>query len=193
MGKKPKALWKLYTIDFEYGCESYAGFDIANHFCEHFIDNNHPTYPGFMLDEKQFPSQVHCERFIRVYLTYLKEYKKKEEEKTTEAGAGAAGAGAAGAGAGTGTGASSRNRSSEDGSDLIVDAAHISAAEVRRWYNLSMWFVLPSHLLWSIWALIQAERSTIAFGYAEYAQARMKHYYELKQQLLQQQKQPQQQ
>jgi choline/ethanolamine kinase len=41
-------------------------------------------------------------------------------------------------------------------------------------------FVMCSHLHWSIWSVIQAQTSTIEFGYLEYAEQRMDQYYNCK-------------
>ncbi|KAG5884736.1 hypothetical protein JTB14_037765 [Gonioctena quinquepunctata] len=44
-------------------------------------------------------------------------------------------------------------------------------------------FSLASHFFWAVWAFINAETSNIPFGYWEYACARLKTYYKLKQKL----------
>jgi len=41
-------------------------------------------------------------------------------------------------------------------------------------------FALASHLLWSLWGVIQSASSEIEFGYLEFAQARLGEYYRLK-------------
>jgi len=41
-------------------------------------------------------------------------------------------------------------------------------------------FALASHLLWSLWGIIQSASSEIEFGYLEFAQARLGEYYRLK-------------
>lgn len=46
-------------------------------------------------------------------------------------------------------------------------------------------FTLGSHLLWSIWGLLNGKTSKITFGYWEYAAERLQMYYTLKSQLLQ--------
>jgi thiamine kinase-like enzyme len=41
-------------------------------------------------------------------------------------------------------------------------------------------FVMGSHLHWAIWSVVQAQSSTIEFGYLEYADQRMDQYYNCK-------------
>uniref|UniRef100_A0A2L2Y177 Choline kinase alpha n=1 Tax=Parasteatoda tepidariorum TaxID=114398 RepID=A0A2L2Y177_PARTP len=47
-------------------------------------------------------------------------------------------------------------------------------------------FVLASHFLWTLWAMVNAQNSQIQFGYWEYGKARWDAYVEYKQRLLQQ-------
>eukprot|EP00842_Homolaphlyctis_polyrhiza_P001409 jgi/Hompol1/2269/HPOL_002874-RA len=47
-------------IDYEYGCYSYRGFDIANHFCE---------WAGFDCDWKLYPTADRQYRWIEAYLS----------------------------------------------------------------------------------------------------------------------------
>jgi ethanolamine kinase len=55
-------------VDYEYGCASYRGFDIANHFCE---------YAGFDCDWSKYPSkQVQIEWFKK----YLGDYTDEDLE-----------------------------------------------------------------------------------------------------------------
>ncbi|CAG9831066.1 unnamed protein product [Diabrotica balteata] len=48
-------------------------------------------------------------------------------------------------------------------------------------------FTLAPHLFWSVWALINAETSSIPFGYWEFANTRLNSYFQLKQKLSSQQ------
>ena len=48
----------------------------------------------------------------------------------------------------------------------------------------TLWFMLASHLYWTLWSLIQAISSEIHFGYLEYAHARMQVYFDQKKKLL---------
>jgi choline/ethanolamine kinase len=60
---------QLHLIDFEYSGYNYRAFDLANHFCEHYINNSYTQFPFFHIDYKQFnPSENHRKRFIRAYL-----------------------------------------------------------------------------------------------------------------------------
>jgi ethanolamine kinase len=50
---------KAYFIDYEYGCPSFRGFDIANHFCE---------YAGFDCDWSKYPSKDYQLNWLKNYL-----------------------------------------------------------------------------------------------------------------------------
>ena len=50
---------RVVFIDYEYGCSSYRGFDIANHFCE---------YAGFDCEWEKLPSKEYQLDWIRSYL-----------------------------------------------------------------------------------------------------------------------------
>ena len=41
-------------------------------------------------------------------------------------------------------------------------------------------FVLASHLLWALWAMVQANASNLKFGFIEYAEQRLAEYYKIK-------------
>ncbi|KAF6204214.1 hypothetical protein GE061_002554 [Apolygus lucorum] len=45
-------------------------------------------------------------------------------------------------------------------------------------------YTLATHLLWSVWAIVQARVSKITFGYCEFAQERLTCYYKLKNEIL---------
>jgi len=40
--------------------------------------------------------------------------------------------------------------------------------------------ILASHLFWGLWGIVQAEQSSIEWGYIEYATTRLDQYYALK-------------
>jgi len=56
--------------------------------------------------------------------------------------------------------------------------------ELQKIYEEVNKFVLLSHMFWSIWALVQADISSIQFDYLQYAADRLKRYFELRQQNL---------
>ena len=64
---------QCHFIDYEYGCYSYRGFDIANHFCE---------WAGFDCDWSLLPSATEKRDWIRVYLQHFnkKDYVVSEND-----------------------------------------------------------------------------------------------------------------
>jgi choline/ethanolamine kinase len=141
----------VQIIDYEYSAYNYRGFDLANHFCEHFIDYNVKQEPFFSLDPSKDPPHDHMIRFLNAYLHQYRSLMSAEGE----------------------------------GEDLSVgQTAEDLLREAR-------WFMLGSHLMWVIWSVIQAVKSEegyeppsdIAFGYMEYAHARMVDYFRLKDQV----------
>ena len=66
---------------------------------------------------------------------------------------------------------------------LQKDGRAVSQAEVQGLYRESLWFSLASHFKWAMWAVVQAARSEIHFGYMEYAVQRMEEYYHWKETL----------
>lgn len=96
---------RVRFVDYEYGACSYAGFDVANHLCEH---------AGFDSDfERGFPSREAREDFARHYLG--------------------------------------------------------DEAQVAAFSDVVEFFVLPDHLFWGTWAVIQAKHSPIDFDFMGYA------------------------
>ena len=63
---------------------------------------------------------------------------------------------------------------------LTKDPAPVTAADVSSALEETLWFTLASHFKWAMWAVVQAKRSEIHFGYMEYAVQRMQQYYEWK-------------
>jgi choline/ethanolamine kinase len=55
--------------------------------------------------------------------------------------------------------------------------------EVLKLFKEVQLFTLASHLLWSLWGIIQSAQSDIEFGFLEYAQLRFKEYNTLKDKL----------
>ncbi|MCB9760105.1 MAG: phosphotransferase [Alphaproteobacteria bacterium] len=106
-----EATGEVRLIDYEYGACSYAGFDLANHFCE---------YAGFDSDfARRFPSTQVRAAVIAAYL------------------------------------------GPEATPDAVADFGRIVD-----------FFVLPDHLFWGTWAVIQARHSPIDFDFLEYARLR---------------------
>ena len=60
---------RVVFIDYEYGCSSYRGFDIANHFCE---------YAGFDCDWSKLPSKEYQLDWIKDYLNLMQSKESKE-------------------------------------------------------------------------------------------------------------------
>ncbi|CAG2163464.1 unnamed protein product [Oppiella nova] len=56
--------------------------------------------------------------------------------------------------------------------------------EIETLYHQVNQFAMASHLLWGLWAIVQAEHSTINFDYLGYAVQRLREYYKLKEELL---------
>ena len=50
-----------HFIDYEYGCFSFRGFDIGNHFCE---------YAGFDCEWDRFPNDDYIRNWLQVYLRH---------------------------------------------------------------------------------------------------------------------------
>jgi len=65
---------------------------------------------------------------------------------------------------------SRKGKVDKDGTDCsnVVDEENVEALQAR--VEL---FMLPAHLLWAVWAVIQAENSTIDFDFADYALQRL--------------------
>jgi hypothetical protein len=63
--------------------------------------------------------------------------------------------------------------------DVSVSAAEIDSFEIESYY-----FMLASHIMWALWAVIQAYNSAIPFGYLEYGRDRMAEYRRIKAALL---------
>merc|ERR1711973_1052222 len=51
-----------------------------------------------------------------------------------------------------------------------------SDSDLELWYVMVSKFMLCAHLQWSIWAVIQAENSTLDFDFADYAIQRIGEY-----------------
>jgi ethanolamine kinase len=45
-------------------------------------------------------------------------------------------------------------------------------------------FTLASHLMWSIWSLVQAQSSQLKFNFVNYAQIRFERYFQTKDELI---------
>jgi len=104
-----EATGEVRFIDYEYGACSYAGFDVANHFCE---------YAGFDSDfARRFPDRAAREAFAAAYL---------------------------------------------GGPEGVSDFSDVVE-----------FFVLPDHLFWGTWAVVQAKHSPIDFDFMEYARLRL--------------------
>lgn len=65
----------LHLIDYEYSHYNYRGFDLANHICEHYIENQASEYPGFELNTAFIPDEKHLRRFFKAYLQQWRETK----------------------------------------------------------------------------------------------------------------------
>ena len=61
--------------------------------------------------------------------------------------------------------------------------APVTDDEVAALLEETLWFTLASHFKWAMWAVVQAKRSEIHFGYMEYAVQRMQQYYAYKERL----------
>ena len=121
---------RVRVIDYEYGGYSYAGFDLANHFCEH---------AGFDFDlARWYPGRPTQRHFFNAYL----------------AAAGVPVPTAAGYGADASSG------------DSIVSAFFDSL------YTHVNRFTLASHMVWGLWAVVQATHSTVDFDYLGYSRQR---------------------
>ncbi|CAL4113795.1 unnamed protein product [Meganyctiphanes norvegica] len=57
-----------------------------------------------------------------------------------------------------------------------VSEASVSDDEIELWYVWVNKCCLPSHLLWGIWAFLQAEHSSIDFNFLEYGVTRLQEY-----------------
>ncbi|KAJ9601003.1 hypothetical protein L9F63_000841, partial [Diploptera punctata] len=64
------------------------------------------------------------------------------------------------------------------------DCNSVSEQDIDRLYVHVNKFALASHYLWAVWALIQAEHSTIDFDFLGYADIRLKEYFAKKDQML---------
>jgi len=73
---------KLVLIDFEYCSYNYRGFDLANHFCEWSYNYNVDSYPNFMHQSEDLPSEEEMLHFIRTYVeTLRREYQMNFTEE----------------------------------------------------------------------------------------------------------------
>ncbi|KAL0480995.1 choline/ethanolamine kinase CHK [Acrasis kona] len=114
-------------IDFEYGGLDYAGFDLGNHFCEHFIDYSVTEWPLFRLKLEHFPQQDYMLKFIEHYMTQ-------------------------------------RNNISTGKKALGM------------YYVKSLFAMLNSHMLWSIWDMVQATSDAHGLAFLENCIVRMEEY-----------------
>jgi thiamine kinase-like enzyme len=141
-------------IDFEYGGYSYRGFDLGNALCEMYFDYDNPHPPGYFMRDERFPDARKRRRFAAAYA--------REWEAHRTAAQPAAPSSSSSAAAGQ------------------VPAGEPTAEDVDGLCSEAVVFMAASHLLWSLWGLVQAAHSDIAFGYAEYARDRIAHYLRIK-------------
>ena len=141
----------LRLIDFEYAAPNYAGYDIANCWCEHC------GFLPFSL-EGGFPTPAQQAHFAQEYLAGC--------GVCVPTAAWYRGGGAASGGAGAGSAAGDVTGSGDDA---------VSAAFVREFVARCLAFALASHLFWGLWAAIQAAGAEheADFDYAAYAHARL--------------------
>jgi len=64
--------------------------------------------------------------------------------------------------------------------ELNGQILNIEDSEIAQIQKEIDYFLLIPHFAWSLWAMIQAASSQIDFGYVEFAQYRLKHYFDLK-------------
>ncbi|KJE90814.1 choline kinase, variant [Capsaspora owczarzaki ATCC 30864] len=170
----------LRFIDYEYGAYNYRAFDIANHFCEWSIDYNVDAAPYFSITGKDFPTRAQQEIFIQSYLSAwecvddrvaasLFEGDDDDSDRPT-------------ATATTTTAAASAAPQVRRAASIRTSP--ITPDEVARVVREVNAYVLASHFMWSVWSIVQAATSDIAFGYVEYAVQRLEVYFALKAQLL---------
>ncbi|CAM9334996.1 unnamed protein product [Ectocarpus sp. 4 AP-2014] len=137
---------RVQVIDFEYSGYNPRAFDIANHFCEH---------AGFDSNfEKSYPTTDTQAAFLTAYVRAVATPESGtdmlgEADETAEEGS---------------TDASTESPRSDE--DSFVEALR---TEVNRW-------ALPSHLWWSLWAVVQARYSPIEFDFVDYARLRLAGY-----------------
>jgi thiamine kinase-like enzyme len=72
---KDESDFRFHVIDFEYGAVNYRAFDLANMFCEHYIEYGTVAPPYYTVSEANAPSTAYKRRFIQ---NYLRASKSKE-------------------------------------------------------------------------------------------------------------------
>jgi len=149
-----EATGDAHVIDYEYSSYNFRGFDLGNHFCEHFIDYRAKEYPNFKIDPAKYPSKEHQLEFLSSYLeVYSEELKRLESLGAID----------------------------DDSNPLPL----VKSTTVEDLYKEAQYFMMASHLLWSVWAVIQSKKSDIKFGYLEYAHARLCAYVKQKEKVFQ--------
>lgn len=173
-----RANGKLVLIDFEYGGYNPIAYDFGNIFCEHACDYQFAadTYPGWAIHPDKYPSHARQEEWFELYLEAAahqaqkrRKYDRHDKEwrrgPDLERGQHRLGGKRARRGAG-GVYETPRVGHSVD----IGLAPSALAADAR----LCM---LGSHLMWTLWSIVQARQSLIGgFGYMEYGAARAAEY-----------------
>ena len=157
---------EIILIDFEYSGYSYRGFDIANHFCE-WTANYHSATPH-LLDSDKMPSVGEQERFFEAYLNARDSFVQATQTQ----------------------GSSHFHPSPTLSPKPSPNASPLLTPEVLKAFRKMELhhmqeevavFVPLSHLLWSLWGIVQAEQSVIEFDYLGYAVQRIEAYHKLKQ------------
>ncbi|KAK7075794.1 hypothetical protein SK128_004650 [Halocaridina rubra] len=164
---------RVSLIDFEYCSYNYRGFDIANHFCEWVYEYKLPVHPYYTVERENYPERDKQLHFIRSYLESYESSKRRRgilspngnlpEETNVQ-----------GSILGNGHVYHSNNSSGISGV-LHSPASHPAEEKILSEVQI---FNLAAHLLWSLWSIVQAQVSTIPFGYMEYAALRLDHYME---------------
>ncbi|EGF79672.1 hypothetical protein BATDEDRAFT_89060 [Batrachochytrium dendrobatidis JAM81] len=137
-------------IDYEYGCYSYRGFDIANHFCE---------WAGFDCDWSLYPTEQQQKAWLSTYWAqsfYIASLNNTlpiniSNDSTTTTGA----------------------------KFTFQQSKNVKAPteeQLNALYKETLKFSLAAHFFWAVWALIQAEVSDLDFDYLDYAMLRLNEY-----------------
>ncbi|KAI3646244.1 hypothetical protein MP228_009172 [Amoeboaphelidium protococcarum] len=192
---------QIVIIDYEYACYAYRGFDLANHFCE-WMANYHCDRPHW-LDADKFPTREEQIEFVDSYLTARDSYLQSALQQSTKSEKGSS--------IGSQHDISRRSNSIVNQSPLFAPinlllggpspvlsptlSPHLSAEqhlelrhrEIEMILKEVEFFVPISHLMWSLWAFIQASQSTIDFDYVSYALQRFHLFEEMFDKYVQQQ------
>lgn len=178
--RRPNLKERIVFIDFEYCSYNYRGFDIANHFCEWCFEYDTPEYPHFKFSKNEFPTRDIQRNFIRHYTDQSKQLTSLRKDTLVKNGV-----------LKNKSNSYDVNNNGSSNGHFINGHSNgfMKETEEDKLLNEAQPFFMTANLLWTLWCINKAHRSTgIKFGYWEHAMVRWRLYQGFKQSYIDAQK-----